>query len=402
MATPKVFISSTCYDLNILRSQLRGFVSNLGYEPVMSDYADILFDPRSHTHTSCVKEVENCDLLILIIGSRFGGRAIPKALEELDFDVLKEVSLSPEFMENAENLSITQLEVLKAIEKEIPIFTFIDNNVHHDHLVYEKNKANPTVIESITFPSIDQPETAVYIFNFINFLRHRNQNNSITSFNRLEDIEIYLQKQWSGLFQRLLYDYRNKLLEEKRMDYLSNQIADIKTALMTSISSSDLKETARGAIKYRRLIEFVNELSNGDADILKQNIQWEDLLNNLNVQNIIDSKFITNFADHEKEIAPRNINTIIILKDKSYFESRVSTRFLMDAARHWEEFRKLNEDAKQAIISAILDDSNRPGMRFLFKNINKPLDDLNLSEEQFQKIKEFELDFKSKESINQR
>ena len=38
------------------------------------------------------------------------------------------------------NISITQLEILKAIEMEIPIFTFIDQKVSHDHLFYEKNK----------------------------------------------------------------------------------------------------------------------------------------------------------------------------------------------------------------------------------------------------------------------
>ena len=37
----------------------------------MSDYNDVLFDPRSHTHESCIKEIANADVVILIIGSRF-------------------------------------------------------------------------------------------------------------------------------------------------------------------------------------------------------------------------------------------------------------------------------------------------------------------------------------------
>jgi len=115
MATPKIFVSSTCYDLNIVRSQLRGFINSLGYDPIMSEYADILYDPRSHTHTSCIKEVENCDMLILIIGSRFGGKAIPNAVAEINIQSLRERSLSQEIFEDSENLSITQFEVLKAI-----------------------------------------------------------------------------------------------------------------------------------------------------------------------------------------------------------------------------------------------------------------------------------------------
>ena len=52
MAEVKVFISSTCYDLSIIRSELRNFIKSMGHIPVMSDYADVLYDPRTHTHTS--------------------------------------------------------------------------------------------------------------------------------------------------------------------------------------------------------------------------------------------------------------------------------------------------------------------------------------------------------------
>ena len=36
MAGLKIFVSSTCFDLSILRSELRNFIASLGYEPVMS------------------------------------------------------------------------------------------------------------------------------------------------------------------------------------------------------------------------------------------------------------------------------------------------------------------------------------------------------------------------------
>ena len=35
MADLRVFVSSTCYDLSLLRSQLRHFIKNMGYEPIM-------------------------------------------------------------------------------------------------------------------------------------------------------------------------------------------------------------------------------------------------------------------------------------------------------------------------------------------------------------------------------
>jgi len=215
LANLKIFISSTCYDLSIVRSQLRGFILGLGYEPVMSDFSDVLYDPRAHTHTSCVQEVTNCDMLILIIGSRFGGTAIPKAIDEVDIIKLMNKSKSKKIFENPNKLSITQLEVLKAIEYNIPIFTFIDSKVYHDHLVYENNKGKG-MADKITYPSIDKQETAIYIFEFINFLRLSVENNNISEFMRMEEIETFLRKQWSGLLQRLLYEQRSKKTEERK------------------------------------------------------------------------------------------------------------------------------------------------------------------------------------------
>ena len=56
MAGLRVFVSSTCYDFALLRSELRNFIVSMGYDPIMSDYADVLYDPRIHTHTSCIDE----------------------------------------------------------------------------------------------------------------------------------------------------------------------------------------------------------------------------------------------------------------------------------------------------------------------------------------------------------
>lgn len=203
MSELNVFVSSTCYDLSLLRSQLRLFVKGMGYNPIMSDYEDILYDPRTHTHTSCVDEVSNCDVLILIIGSRFGGKASLESLNKINFDVLKNESVSIDILKEKENLSVTQLEVLTAIENSIPVYTFIEKRVWHDHLLFEKNKQSD-IIEKIIFPSIEKQETAKYIFNFINFVRLRTKNNNIFTFEKGQDIEEILKKQWANYFQRLL------------------------------------------------------------------------------------------------------------------------------------------------------------------------------------------------------
>ncbi len=349
MANLKILLSSTCYDLSIVRSQMRSFIQKMGYEPVMSDNADILYDPRTHTHLSCVKEVENCDMAVLIIGSRFGGEAVPQTLENLDLDGLKLKNKNTKFWENIEHISVTQAEILKCLELGLPIFTFVDAGVMHDHFVYEKNKEKD-FIKNIEFPSIDKKETAQYIFEFINFIRLRSENNSIVEFTKLEDIETFLKKQWSAYFQRLLQEQQNKKSEFRRLDFVANELADIKAALFSSISSDDLRETASGAIKFRRLIDFLTVLSPDKYE--------EYLLSTSKWETIIKSKIgIESIEPSDGIISPRSV-THLIRRDRKFYIMRYPIRFLERFEAEWAEFKKLNEPNKIAIIKAIKDTSD--------------------------------------------
>lgn len=73
MAIPRVFISSTWYDLKYIRENLRYFVRTLGYDPVLSEDGSVFYNPGLHTHDACLTEIPTCQLFVLIIGGRFGG-----------------------------------------------------------------------------------------------------------------------------------------------------------------------------------------------------------------------------------------------------------------------------------------------------------------------------------------
>ncbi|SHK66468.1 protein of unknown function [Reichenbachiella agariperforans] len=359
MANLKILLSSTCYDLSIVRSQVRSFIQKMGYEPVMSDNSDILYDPRTHTHISCVKEVENCDMAVLIIGSRFGGEAIPQTLDELDIEGLKPKSRNVKFWETVEHISVTQAEILKCVELGLPIFTFVDSGVMHDHFVYEKNK-NKEFIKNIEFPSIEKKETAQYIFEFINFIRLRSENNSIVEFSKLEDIEIFLKKQWAAYFQRLLQEQQNKKGEFRRLDFVANELADIKAALFSSISSEDLRDTASGAIRFRRLIDSLAVLAPDKyEEYLMSNSRWETIFKSkIGIEEIIQSDGIQ---------GPRAFS-YLIRKDRKFFIMRYPLRFLERMEGEWNEFKKLNEPTKTAIIKAIKDISDDRFFHLRFKD----------------------------------
>ena len=344
MAQPKVFISSTCYDLATIRSELRSFIHDLGCEPILSENSDILYDPKHHTHTSCLQELGSTDLVVVIIGSRFGGRAIPKAVDMLDYERLAQMSANPSILKEKHNLSITQLEVLQAIQNETPVFTFVDAGVLNDHQTYEKNKTK-SILAQIEFPHVDKQETASYIFEFINFLRQMSTNNAIFPFQKLDDIKDALRKQWAALFQRLLYERRLHQAEERRIDLIANQIADIKTAIFTTISSGDLKDTARAAIQFRRIIDFVREVNHGKTELralLKTDMSWEELLKKMTVVETLTNVDSTPFP-----------STILVYSDKTHFQMRMPYQTLGHFKKLWDEFRNVKPNAKDAIIAAI-------------------------------------------------
>ena len=349
MAGAKIFISSTCYDLSILRAELRNFILSLGHEPIMSEYADVLFDPRTHTHTSCVNEVKNCDIMVVIIGSRFGGASVPQALDQIDPTVLQELSRDPSFITEGKPISITQLEVLKAIENNIPIYPFVEKKVYYEHEVYEKNKDNPNIIKDIIFPAIDKQETAQYIFGFLNYIRLRKTGNQFFQFERLQDIEDILKKQWSAYFQRLLYEQRNRDEESKQIDRLNEQFEDLKTAIITSIESVDQREVANGIVRYRRLFEFLIGIRCEQEYICSFDGTLDEILKNKNIVDILDFDEICS-PDRQRVIYPK---TILVLKDGTFFDTKLTKNFIFELQNDWSTFKNLQRKSKELICEAL-------------------------------------------------
>lgn len=195
MAIPRVFVSSTCYDLKYIRESLNYFIKTLGYDSVLSDQGDVYYNVGSHTHESCIDEVSTCQLFVLIIGGRYGGKYV-----------------------HSEN-SITNEEYKAAIRSHIPVFTLVESGVYKDHNTYQANSKNENVDrDKIKYPSVDN----IKIFSFIDEVRRHSINNALQPFDNFADIESYLKKQWAGmLFDFLLrskYDSQSKITEKLLSD----------------------------------------------------------------------------------------------------------------------------------------------------------------------------------------
>jgi hypothetical protein len=106
-AAPTIMVSSTFYDLRQIRKDLSTFIADiLGYIPLLSEMPSFPVDPDITTIENCRRRVEqNADILILVIGGRYG-----------TIDLKSEKS-------------ITNLEFLAARSKGIPIYVFVERSV---------------------------------------------------------------------------------------------------------------------------------------------------------------------------------------------------------------------------------------------------------------------------------
>lgn len=377
MAGLRVFVSSTCFDLSILRSQLRLFIQSLGYEPIMSDYEEILYDPREHTHTSCVDEVGNCDMLIFVIGSRYGGGVKDETLSKINFDKLSKEDSNVDALKKTGNFSISQLEFLKAVEMGIPVYTFIEKNVWHDHGLYEKNK-DSKFSEQIIFPAIQKQETAKYIFEFINFVRLRSRGNNIFQFEKEIDIEQILKKQWSGYFQRLLHEQRMAKEEQNRMNMLSEKFDDLKTAILSSIENDTQRDVANAIVRYKKLFEFLFSFGKFEESYLKTTKDsWTKIFEKIGVIKIVDiNEYETNNSQKVR------CRTAFVCKE-GFYEIRRPKRIIDSYELEWLEFIKISNNNKSIIVDTL---------KKMYKNIFVCTYNNNPFEEIFTKKKEEEMD----------
>ena len=172
MAKPRVFISSTYYDLKQTRENLDQFLHSLGYDTVRNEHGDIPYGNKEELEKYCYKEVNNIDILVSIIGGRFGSEA-----------------------KNSE-WSISNEELRTAINSGKQVYIFIEKSVYNEYGTYLLNKEN----EGTKYKYVDD----VKIYQFLEEIHKLTTNNNIKTFDSSSEIQEYLKEQFAGLFQSFL------------------------------------------------------------------------------------------------------------------------------------------------------------------------------------------------------
>ena len=194
---------------------------NLGYEPIRNEEGDIPYGKEEELQKYCYREIENVDILISIIGNRYGSPAVTDDKEK--------------------EYSVTQREIKTAYERNKQVYIFIDKNVLTEYETYLLNKKS----KDITYKYVDNKN----IYKFIEEVKSWSHNNNIKDFETADDITKYLKEQFAGLFKQYMDD-RSKVEE----------ILDIK----------DIKETAK---TLHELVDFLREDTKGKDEEISRIIR---------------------------------------------------------------------------------------------------------------------------------
>ena len=155
--------------------------------------------------------------MILVIGARFGGQAVAQVFEYMNIDDLKDKSNFKQFFQENNKYSITQCEFLKAVEKNIPVLAFVEKSILDKKHIYDQAKQEGKIKpEDIPlFDSEKDRKNAAYIFDFIKFITHRIENNSIEPFEEVDNILSYLKSYLSAHYKKLLHKNQRLVVDDE-------------------------------------------------------------------------------------------------------------------------------------------------------------------------------------------
>ena len=179
MARPRIFISSTFYDLKQVRSDIERSIKELGYEPVRHETGAVSYSKEERLESGAYREIELSDIIVFITGGRLGSKS-----------------------EEEPGYSISQAELKRALDSGIQVFIFVESSVLNEYNTYKLNKDS----EEIKYSSVNN----IKVFQFLEELYSLPRNNPITQFEVAGDITSFLKEQFAGLFHRFLQEQKRR------------------------------------------------------------------------------------------------------------------------------------------------------------------------------------------------
>ena len=135
--------------------------------------------------------------------------------------------------------------------------------------------------------------------------------------------------------------------------------------MLASLATPDLRDTAKGAVQYRHLIDFVSGLRDIDQrSTLLSEMSWDEVLNS--------AKII-------ETISPQKTNALLppriflVRNDGTFYILRYPVRLMENLKQDWASFQRIEVRSREAIVDALLEDhdSRNSMLRYRDQSINE-------------------------------
>jgi len=267
MNRPKIFISSTVYDFQDLRSSLKFWLEEFGYQVQLSEFNDFEKNLEINSYEACLDSIKESQYFILFIGSRVGGLYSQK-----------------------DKISITQKEYRQAYQcakdNSLHLIIFVRQNLWdvkedrkelHKLLTseYKKEKelAEDTCADIISYKS-KIVNDAELIFNFIDEVcRKKEMKEAVRNGTAFPD------KNWVhtySSFREIIDVLKNELPLSKRLTSLAYSF-NIKMEIANNLKNLFTKENGRirfGAEWAKFAMDQVSGDICGNSEITGKYLRW--------------------------------------------------------------------------------------------------------------------------------
>lgn len=348
---PRIFISSTFFDLRYAREDLGNFVRGYNFEPIMFEHGDIGYLPGEKLDESCYQAMRSADMVILIIGGKYGSMATSEMPEN----------------EFSEYLSITRKEYNTALSENIPVYVFIESDVLSEYNIYKKNKTilekNP---ESIKFNATDN----INIFRFISNILILGKI-SVTDFKETQQIKDFLRKQWADLFKKYLTDIKQKRLHDK-MESSVEQIERIMQSMKIMLQYVGQKVTGNDEETYDIIVQ--EQKKTNLANSIANSFEFLSTLKNIDEVEGFLCDFVKRlFSAYEEGILINafsdDINDLEIFYDYFVYDKVIlinitsHVEFEIDKCKEWIK----NTEFQQQIVELLMEENFLLKMNLLIR-----------------------------------
>lgn len=330
MAAPRIFVSSTCYDLQEVRGNLRDFIYGFGYEPIMSDFGDIFYDFNTHVQQSCIDAIKQSDLYVLIVGDNYGSSFHTN--EKKHNEIPDSVTLK-EFKEALDLEKSRIVFVNKYVDYDYNNYKrylrenytefFSENDVLAEDIENKKNEIRENVERMYPYPK----KSYKYIFYFSDKIYEQKVGNAIHTFESSHDIKETLKKQWAGFVQESL----------KKREELNSPVANESKRVLEKLNKierllEDLNLKEILTTKNDKTFSSINDFIFDEKFNEKQNIFYESLENILMFEDFnyiiadyeMSYRFIFEFEPDREDIY-RWMNTLEEITKKYKWAKTISS-----------------------------------------------------------------------------